>query len=174
MTRPQSVTGGKPFEISLLIGVDHYWILDGDHVVRENGPTAVHSKLGYLLSGPLHTSNCNDKKNAFHVSISPNVKETIKRFWTIESTGTLPTLPQAQNQFTYDYLKSIVQEDVALMLQNSHGKMTMLPYQIISKYVNGDLHVFLVTHLIFYECTITSLRNRREEVLLRRLIPHLH
>jgi len=41
------------FHISLLIGVDQYWEIFGNHIVRGNGPTAMQSKLGYLLSGPL-------------------------------------------------------------------------------------------------------------------------
>ena len=48
------------FFITLLIGADHYWEIVEDHVIRSNGPTAVGSKLGYLLSGPLleHTLVC--------------------------------------------------------------------------------------------------------------------
>ena len=41
------------FDISLLIGVHHYWKIVEDYIVRGDGPTAVQSKLGYLLSGPL-------------------------------------------------------------------------------------------------------------------------
>ena len=41
------------FDISLLVGVDHYWEIIGNHIVRGNGPTTMQSKLGYLLSGPL-------------------------------------------------------------------------------------------------------------------------
>jgi len=47
------VTEDKNFEISVLIGVDNYWIFVQDHIIRGTGPTAVQSKLGYLLSGPL-------------------------------------------------------------------------------------------------------------------------
>ena len=43
------------FDISLLIGADHYWDIVKDKTIRGNGPTAVESKLGYLLSGPVHT-----------------------------------------------------------------------------------------------------------------------
>ena len=43
------VTRSDSFEISLLIGADHYWDFVGDHTVRGNGPTAVSSKLGYLI-----------------------------------------------------------------------------------------------------------------------------
>ena len=54
----------REFHISLLVGADHYWDIVEDQIVRGNGPTAVQSKLGYLLSGPLqpvstdsHTAN---------------------------------------------------------------------------------------------------------------------
>ena len=47
------VTTDKSFRISLLIGVDHYWDIIEDVIIRGDGPTAVKSKLGYLLSGPL-------------------------------------------------------------------------------------------------------------------------
>ena len=49
------VTRSSNFEISLLIGVDYYWQFVGDHIVRSEGLTAMQSKLGYLLSGPLAT-----------------------------------------------------------------------------------------------------------------------
>ena len=113
LTLAHPITGDRLFEISLLIGVDHYWKLVGDHVIRGDGPTAVQSKLGYLLSGPLHLSNHTQEiTSTFHISVSPpNIEQTVEKFWTIESTGTLPTSPQSHDQFTNDYLMSIVQED---------------------------------------------------------------
>lgn len=50
------ITSDENFAISLLIGADHYWDIVKDTVIRGQGPTAVASKLGYLLSGPLQTS----------------------------------------------------------------------------------------------------------------------
>ena len=47
------VTTDESFKISLFIGVDHYWHIVEDNIARGNGPTAMASKLGYLLSGPL-------------------------------------------------------------------------------------------------------------------------
>ena len=48
-----TVTTYENFKISLLIGADHYWdIVEGD-IIRGDSPTAVGSKLEYLLSGPL-------------------------------------------------------------------------------------------------------------------------
>jgi len=51
------VGSAEKFHISLLIGVDHYWDIVGNYIVRgrDTGPSAMESKLGYLLSGPLPT-----------------------------------------------------------------------------------------------------------------------
>ena len=93
-------------------GVDHFWKIVGDHVIRGNGPTAIESKLGYLLSGPLHTLNHGHEViSTFHINISPNTEQSIEKFWTIESTGTLPALLQTRDKFTDEYLKSIVEDD---------------------------------------------------------------
>ena len=61
------VTSDKKFEISLLIGADHYWDIVEDVVIRGNGPTAVGSKLGYLLSGPLTRTHSGATINSLHV-----------------------------------------------------------------------------------------------------------
>ena len=43
-----------PLEIDILIGADHYWDFIYNKVVRgENGPVAVSSTLGYILSGSI-------------------------------------------------------------------------------------------------------------------------
>jgi len=47
------VTEDDSFEIYILVGADYYWIFIQDHVIHGDGPTAVQSRLGYLLSGPL-------------------------------------------------------------------------------------------------------------------------
>ena len=39
------VTSNKDFNISLLIGVDHYWDIVEDDIIRGNGPTAMNSKI---------------------------------------------------------------------------------------------------------------------------------
>ena len=48
------VHSGAHFEINLLIRADHYWDIIEDKVIRGKGPTAVQSKIGYLLSGPIN------------------------------------------------------------------------------------------------------------------------
>lgn len=41
------------FEISLLIGAHYYRDIVENNIIRENGPTAVKSKIRYLLSGQM-------------------------------------------------------------------------------------------------------------------------
>ena len=46
------VTSDDQFQISLLIGADHYWDIVENDIIRGPGPTAAISKIGFLLSGP--------------------------------------------------------------------------------------------------------------------------
>ena len=65
------VTSESGFEISHLIGADYYWQLIQDEIVQGNGPVAVKSKFGYLLSGPVRsTSSSTSSTNILKVMIS--------------------------------------------------------------------------------------------------------
>ena len=47
--------------IDVLIGCDYYWeIVSGETLRGDSGPTAVSSKFGWLLSGPLRDSVTSD------------------------------------------------------------------------------------------------------------------
>ena len=84
------VTHNENFEISLLIGADHYWDIVEDHIIRGNGPTAMKSKLGYLLSGPVaSTTNVENEfslsnKHAERIVITylPEEDHAVERFGT--------------------------------------------------------------------------------------------
>ena len=45
------ITNIENFQVSVLIGVDYYWTLVEDKIVRGDGPTAQQSKLGFLYPG---------------------------------------------------------------------------------------------------------------------------
>ena len=60
------VTSSQKFDISLLLGADHYWEIIGNHIVRGEGPTAMQSKLGYLLSGPLQRQTQSSNTSVLH------------------------------------------------------------------------------------------------------------
>ena len=52
-----SISGNK-LDIDVLIGSDYYWMLVTGRVLRnQDGPTAIHSRLGWILSGPTDVSS---------------------------------------------------------------------------------------------------------------------
>ena len=81
------VTSDENFHISILIGADFYWQFIQDTIVRGDGPTAVKSRLGYLLSGPLPTPlvyiTCSQVLTL--TCITEEVDSD--NFWQIESTA---------------------------------------------------------------------------------------
>ena len=88
------ITSDESFDVSLLIGADHYWDLVEDHVIRGPGPTAVASKLGYLLSGPMPTSS--DTRSTTVVNLLQTISSTkgdeldLEKFWSLETMGISP------------------------------------------------------------------------------------
>ncbi|XP_063448295.1 uncharacterized protein LOC134727834 [Mytilus trossulus] len=82
----------EDFEISVLVGADYYWDIVRDRVIRGSGPTAVQSKVGYLLSGPiqLNTNSYNQSTSSIMNILTPHRLEKfeIHKFWEIESIGT--------------------------------------------------------------------------------------
>ena len=89
-----------PEGIDVLIGSDYYWTIVGEEVIRtDGGPTVVKSKLGWLLSGPLATSDPSGT-TITHLALckfpgtvrTPDTDEygltdILKSFWEIESMG---------------------------------------------------------------------------------------
>ena len=104
------LTDNEKFEISVLIGADYYWQFVQDHVIQGSGPTAVQSKLGYLLSGPLPSVRQNTLINLCHVSINSNdVACDLEKFWQVESTGvTISSKKETDKQFLKLYIDSCV------------------------------------------------------------------
>ena len=77
------------FEIDLLVGADYYWSIVENHVVRGPGPTAVASKLGYLLSGPTnihHLSVMNTLVCKVLTSTS-DLEHQVVAYWDLETLG---------------------------------------------------------------------------------------
>ena len=101
------ITNEDNFQVSMLIGTDFYWRFIEDNIVRGDGPTAQQSKLGYLLSGPIHQATPQrTTANAFHIAVmnlsieDPNPQQ----FWSLEETGTVQHTTQgADRDFLYQY-----------------------------------------------------------------------
>ena len=86
--------------VDVLIGCDHYWeLVTGSICHNERGPTAIHTKLGWVLSGPTntpiieHTSSCTVTTHSLRADSQPTRTETaqlseqLRSFWELESLG---------------------------------------------------------------------------------------
>ena len=89
----------QTFEI--LIGLDNYWKLVTGNVIRgEDGPVALETRLGYVLSGNskriIQTNEAEERTSSqltfsFRVKIEENenerIEDAINRFWNVEALG---------------------------------------------------------------------------------------
>ena len=108
------VPADGPFVVDILIAADAYWKIVEDETVRGDGPTAIKSKVGYLLSGPLSpTTAILTAPPQVHgmmtvVSDVDDCRDTLKdleQFWTMESIGIVPetreSTPDAEFRANY-------------------------------------------------------------------------
>ena len=111
LANPLTITNS--FEISLLIGADYYWQFVGDHIIHGNGPMAVQSKLGYLLSGPLVLPTLSiTSTSALHVSSMQIDQDVNPEFWMMESTGvTQQTAEESDKQFLDNYQRASIRRE---------------------------------------------------------------
>ena len=115
--------------IDLLVGSDYYWAFVTGEVIRTNGgPTAVSSKLGWLLSGPTdgtHTmathanlSICEGIQHPISFKQDDALLSSLKSFWELESIGTQdtkqPTLDPPEEMFLTKLRFSGTQYEVGL------------------------------------------------------------
>jgi len=103
------VTNDENFDITILIGADFYWCFVQDFVVRGDGPTAVESRLGYLLSGPLPLSQ-SVSTSYVQISSLSCLTENIdySTFWKVESVGTNTSQKDSNAEFLKSYLNTKV------------------------------------------------------------------
>ena len=97
------LSSDSEFAISLLVGADYYSDIVGDKVVHGSGPTAVESKLGYLLSG--------STQQGHPYSMTTNVSMTqsdfdLERFWSLELIGVSQGDDTVEVNMTENYLTS--------------------------------------------------------------------
>ncbi|XP_019852066.1 PREDICTED: uncharacterized protein LOC109581974 [Amphimedon queenslandica] len=107
-----TLTYTGPIEPQILIGSDQYWnILTGEIVRSEKGPVAVHTRLGWVISGPVETDICDTKPTSLvthilKVDLEPENKRLdnqLKRFWELEALGIAD-----KEDFVHDQFKEIV------------------------------------------------------------------
>lgn len=84
------ISNEDSFEITVLIGADFYWDFMENNVIKGHGPTAVESKLGYLLSGPIFDGKDTrvNTTQILHVATSTVEEEAkMSQYWDLETLG---------------------------------------------------------------------------------------
>lgn len=80
-----------PSEVQMLLGADLFWdVLTSNQIHLGQGkPTLVETKLGWLVSGCIHTSNSHKHKQytnrTVHCNFSSNIEHKLNRFFEVES-----------------------------------------------------------------------------------------
>lgn len=87
----------QTLKVDVLIGSDHYWDLITGRLQRgADGPIAIETKLGWVLSGPVVISGQTDESHSLvvhtmHISAptseTQTLDNTMKSFWELESFG---------------------------------------------------------------------------------------
>ena len=117
------ITDEQSFEVDLLIGADQYWNVVEDQIIKGPGPTAAKSKIGYLLSGPVPSSNQSSTLNANILYIMTEPKEVemqLERFWNLESIEILPNEATHENT---EFLRHYQDTSITLKDGRYHAKL---------------------------------------------------
>ena len=104
-------TGDLPMNVDVLIGCDYYWQLVTVDIYRGSSElAAIHTKLGWVLSGPtmsLNTTRCTTNLVMTHVlradlqecDTGP-LDEELRSFWDLETLGIRETERTFYEEFT--------------------------------------------------------------------------
>ena len=102
-------TKGETLGVDILVGSDYYWKLVTSHTIKgAQGPTALHSKLGWVLLGPVCTGRVQNQKRSNPVTTHvlkctidqmsyDGLQGELKTFWDLESLGGKP--PSVYEEF---------------------------------------------------------------------------
>ena len=91
------------FEIALLIAADYFWQFVDDHIIRGDRPTAMDSKLGYLLTGPI-LCLATHMSTRMHYTLGFNQQQTTPSFG--EQNPLVPTNNQNQEKISLPGIKN--------------------------------------------------------------------
>ncbi|XP_053372929.1 uncharacterized protein LOC123565249 [Mercenaria mercenaria] len=159
ITLAHPISEDEDFEIEMLIGADHYWSVVQDKIIRGNGPTAIQSRIGYLLSGPLYTENNPSPLPVSMMNIMTlHVQEelNLEKFWEVESMGVeQKTKYQGCDEYTRQY------QDTCITYDNGQY-VARLPWK--------DEHPSLPSNELISRRRIVSVVNRlrKEPELLQK------
>ena len=99
---------GDELQIDALIGSDHYWQIATGRVIQgQSGPTAIHTHLGWVLSGPVWNAAEQNTLNSqvihtLHVQSAgsfPHLDGLLKQFWELESSRMNPVFMKPSSSY---------------------------------------------------------------------------
>ena len=81
--------------VDMLVGADHYWdLITGAIAKGAGGLTAIHTKLGWVMSGPVGIESPNSQSRSLlttHVlsvdTTTDSLNDSLQTFWDLESLG---------------------------------------------------------------------------------------
>ena len=148
---------GEIINLDILIGLDFYWsFITGEVIKGGNGPTAIYSSLGWILSGPvigcssaLVTHILMTESKGLHSSKS-GLDQQLKKFWELESMGISEEEDTLYEQFKANVVFNGERYQVALPWIDT---FKVLPdnYSLSLKRLNGLLRRLRQQPMIFEE-----------------------
>ena len=95
-----------------MIGLDFYWDVVNEKVIKGDGPTAVNSKIGYLLSGPINKSSLATETIVYlniHCSFTtPEGRRQPYELLEIRITRIKSTEPEDDNDYLHEYQRNSI------------------------------------------------------------------
>lgn len=143
--------GDKGLEVDILVGSDQYWkLVTGEVIHQHDGPTAIHTRLGWVLSGPIQglsqqVSSVNlVSTHALMIDIYQPQEEAqgldsqLKMFWDLEAMGIQPKEHSVYDKFEKDIVHVGDRYQVSLPWKQAYP---ILPdnYDLALKRLNGLL-----------------------------------
>ncbi|UYV61907.1 hypothetical protein LAZ67_1007032 [Cordylochernes scorpioides] len=133
----------KSREIDVILGSDIVFnlIQEGRRNGNENEPSAIHSKLGWLVYGPTSVSERQSFRNMAHFSSELESEDLIKRFWELESIPLEEIPTKEEKDCESHYLKNVVRDEsgryiVRLPFKESAEKLGQSKSIAIRRFLN--------------------------------------
>ena len=134
--------GQAPMDVDMLIGADYYWEFTTGKTRRgKGGPTAIHTRIGWVLSGPAPCldSSTSLMTSTLFVTQEGRLDEQLRSFWELESLGVLEGEQSVYEKFTDMIQFKDGRYEVSLPWKDQHPT---LPdnYQLSLKRLHSLLH----------------------------------
>ena len=142
--------GDGDVEVDILVGLDQYWkLVTGEVVHCLNGPTAVYTRLGWVLSGPVQGSPSGTSSvnlitthslwvDAYQQQTESALEGQLKMFWDLESLGIRRDEPSVYDEFQRGIVYKHPRYEVSLPWRETHPALHD-HYKLALRRLNGLL-----------------------------------